>query len=82
MMPAAAVVRGATAATVSLVLRAQQVIQNVDNSCYIPFGLAVGVLEGRVQGARECARVHALAVVVHGLNDGAPVAAATRGAAC
>ena len=80
MMPAARTCTAAAATpTIRLVLRAQQVIQNVHNCGNIPFGLAVGVLQRRVQRAREGAAVHTLAVMVHGFNDSTPAAtAATR----
>ena len=64
------------AAAVRLVLRAQQVVENVHDGRYVALGLAVGVLQGGVEGAGEGARVHALAVVVHRFDDGAPRAAA------
>jgi hypothetical protein len=66
---------GGGGAAVRLVLRAQQVIENVDNRGDVPLGLAVGVLQGGVQRAGEGARVHALPVVVHRLDDGAFCAA-------
>jgi hypothetical protein len=48
---------------------AQQVVQYVDNCADVAFGPAVAVLERGVQGAAERPRVHALAVVVHALDD-------------
>ena len=67
--------RGGGGGAVRLVLRAQQVVQDVDNGGDVPLGLAVGVLEGGVEGAGEGAGVHALPVVVHRLDDGAFCAA-------
>ena len=63
--------RGRAAAAVGLVLRAQQVVENVDNGGDVALGLTVAVLQRGVEGPGEGARVHALPVVVHRLNDGA-----------
>lgn len=48
--------------------RAQQVVEDVDDGADVALGPAVPVLQGRVQGAAERARVDALAVVVHRLD--------------
>ena len=60
----------ASAAGVVLVLRTEKVIQDVNDGGDVPLGLAVGVLQGRIQRAGKGARVHALAVVVHAFDDG------------
>ena len=74
VVPTAPVVRGGATATVRLILGTQQIIKNMNNSCDITFRLAVGVLQGWVQGARESAGVHTLAMMVHGLDYGSAVA--------
>lgn len=51
----------------------------MDDGGNVPLGLAVLVLQGGVEGAGEGATVDALAVVVHGLDDGA-LAVSVRGA--
>lgn len=49
--------------------RAQQVIQNVNDSAYVSFRASVSVLERRVQGPAERSRVHAFSMVVHTLDN-------------
>ena len=61
----------AAGAAVGLVLGAQQVVEDVDDGGDVPLGLAISVLQGWVEGAGEGSAVHSLAVVVHGLYDGA-----------
>ena len=64
MMGAARAARAAASA-VSLVLGAQQVIQDVNNGGNVTLRLTVGVLKCWVQGAGEGARVDTLAMMVH-----------------